>query len=591
MPTINNNSTCDVSTIFNGGGPANAGASVVVGGKQLIPSPFISLVLEKYKVDDLTIGGILKLTLSGTVTGSSFNEVVTTGAGGVTGLKDILQLGQYRECVFVEIKCVDKIVSGYGRITSINIDQGNMPTWVNIAPYTIDIDLYTNDISLASGVRVTTPDIISPSSSPRVHELADLMLNSISEQFSVNINDDTFNYYNLSIIDPQTSTQIGPKYWGNKHLKTSFNISAAGIRGLNECSGVGSGNPITHLKFGLNAAEDYIRQRINNLVDMNIDGLFDAPNTELTPTFASYRTGYKFLDLRSIDINPLENSINLTGEIIYRPSGCGSGISVPSGSIEDRVFTTMTVEENVDTEGNTITLTANIQGLFNNQYDQIIKMSNPTFHGCNFTQKLDHAQAFLNLTSDRYITLLANKYFTQSNLIDDCPLSTSTGVCSSPSPSAPPSSLLCEMRMISKQISRNLSQGEINAIWTLSNKPSCNTIGTTKIDVEITHDKPHNNIVEFIIPGRGSSIIQSLCCDSAEKYDLSINVSKNRNNCNFDMTSGSISGLRACAYQTLEQLKTDAGIDFSCWFKTNDQETIGSNTYKLNQSYTKPSCS
>ena len=220
MTSIMAVSNCDVSTIFNGGAPNNAGASVVIGGKQLIPSPFINLSLEKYKIGDLTIGGVLKLTLNGNVVGSSFDEVVTTGAGGVTGLKDILQIGQYKECVDVEIKCTETMIKGYGRVTGLSINEGNMPTWVNMAPYTIEIDLYSNDIGLSNGERPAYPGQIEQSSST----LNGLMLNSVSEQFSLSINDDTFNWAGG---DYPTQMPDWPDFggWGNRHIKVSFSIS------------------------------------------------------------------------------------------------------------------------------------------------------------------------------------------------------------------------------------------------------------------------------------------------------------------------------------------------------------------------------
>lgn len=591
--TLNVNSNCDVSTIFAGGGPPDAGAEVKVGGKQLIPSPFINLSLEKYKVGDLTIGGVLKLTLNGTVTGSSFNEVVTTGAGGATGLKDILQIGQYKECVYVEVKCSDSIVKGYGRVTGLNISEGNMPSWVNMAPYSIEIDLYTNDIGLSLQERPAYPGQIEEFSST----LNSLMLKNISESFSINIGEETFNFVDGLDAPTQLSAWGDFGGWGNRHLKLNFNISAVGIRALN-CEG---GTETTY-KYGLEAAELYIRDRINKLRSMDVAGLFSSPSAELETAFSEFRSGKAYLDFRTLEVNPLEDSLSLNGEIIYRPSGCNS-------AIEDNVFTTLNVEQSLDSEGETITLNGNIQGLVNNSFDKIIKMStsptNWSITNCSSYQgKILAAETFLQKFAklDNLLSI-AQWYYDNTGFFDDptdpgyikdtCPLSAEADdPCSStsPSPSVSDEPKLCDLRLTSSQINRNLPEGEINFTFVLSNKANCNVLGARKVDVEVTHDIPHDNIVEILIPGRGDKgvITQNLCCKSVEKYDANINITLNRNNCNQSMTSQKIEDLRKCAEQILKD-KLDPNI-VNCWFITNYQETDGNNTYRLSKTYVKPSC-
>ncbi len=98
--------------------------------------------------------------------------------------------------------------------------------------------------------------------------------------------------------------------------------------------------------------------------------------------------------------------------------------------------------------------------------------------------------------------------------------------------------------------------------------------------------------MEFIIPGRGDKgvLIQNLCCKSAEKYDVAVTATLNKNSCNFNMQKSTIDELRACAEQALNDLINDNNIDIDCWFKVNDQETVGNNVFRLNFSYVKPSC-
>ena len=99
--------------------------------------------------------------------------------------------------------------------------------------------------------------------------------------------------------------------------------------------------------------------------------------------------------------------------------------------------------------------------------------------------------------------------------------------------------------------------------------------------------------MEILIPGRGAKgvVTQNLCCKSADRYDISVNATLNSGACSFSQQASTIAELRDCATKALAKLRTDnPEIDVSCWFLTNDQETIGNTTYKLNQSYTKPSC-
>ena len=581
-------SNCETSTIFAGGGPDVGGALVKVGDTTLIPSPFVNLAIEKFKMGDLTIGGVLKLTLNGSVTGSSFNDVVK-GAAGRTGVHDILALGKIKDCIYVKIECTDKLIGGYGRIISVSVPEGNSPTWVNIAPYSIEIELYTNtDSSGGSGTRLVDAGDVEKSGG----NLNTLMLRSLSEQFSLAINEDSFNWGAVN-----SSPKVGDGY-GNRHMKVSFSMSGTGIRGLNDCTG----NNVTEAtyKYGLKAVEEYMLNRIEKLRKMDIANIFDVP--ALKTELALYVKGDSFLEYRNIEINPLELSMSLTGDLIFRPSGC----------LYPKVFNSLTIEQSIDSEGETITLSGNIQGLIDTNFvgsSGIIKMIPDTgFTGCDFDNKMINANLYLkdfatltNLTkvAELYYQDLIDIDLSQTDdggyLKDDCQFSATSGGCGSGISSSSSSSSgpnLCSLRLTNSQISRNLSQGEITFSFILSNKANCSVLGATKVDVDITHDRPRDNIVEILIPGRGGVLTQNLCCKSAEKYDISVNASLNNNNsCNFSATAATITELRACASGAIEQLRTDnPDMNVSCWFLTNDQETIGNTTYRLNQSYTKPSC-
>lgn len=579
MPILN--STCDTVQMFSGGGPPDAGAYVSVAGIQLIPSPFVNLTVEKYRVGEKIIGGVLKLTLNGNIVGNSFNDIVD-GLGGGTSIKKILELAQTKGCVCVEIKCSSTLINGFGRIVSASVNEGNQPTWVNVAPYTIEIELPSNTI--LNDNRIVIPDTEQGDTD------YNYVLRNISENLSWSINDDTFNWGSPC----SGSNPPGIDGFGNRHIKLNFNISAAGVEGYELCSCSGL-NPDDKI-YGLEAAEKHIKNRLTDLTSFGANSLFDIANYNDPPTdeilgaFSSYfNGGQSFLDFRTIEINPVDNSINITGEITYRPSGC----------LNPEVFTSLNIEHNLTTEDENIVISGNIIGLADNNFNEIIQLDPNDFTDCSYKTRISNAEAFLSKIYDpTELTTIANCYakkepYPKGYIEDDCPFSASSSGCATPA-TPPPSGApeLCDLRITNSQISRNISSGEINFSFTLSNAPNCEVTGASKIDVSITHDKPHDNIVEIIIPGRGSKgpLIQNLCCNSAEKYDINIDATLNRKNCSFDIKQETIEQLRNCAEKTLQDLVDNEGVNVSCWFKVNDIETIGNTSYRLARSYVKPSC-
>lgn len=554
---IMNSSTCDTSVIFSGGGPGG-GATVAINGSPLVPSPFLSLSVEKYKMGDATIGGVLKLTLNGTVTGDSFNDVAA-------GIKNILGMAELAECVSVVIECNETLIDGYGRILSVSSNEGNQPTWVNMAPYTMEIELYTNSVT-GSG-RIIIPDNITGNSSDT--EL--LMLKNISENFSYSINEDTLNWGDIACSGLSTN-------FGNRHIKLNFSINVAGIRGC------GSGN--AEFIFGLAAAESYLKSRLESLTMLDLSTQQDAPTLEIISANSEYLGGDSYLDFRTIAINPIENSIEVNGEIIYRPSGC-----TPSN-----VFSTLSVEQQLSVDGETMIISGNIVGLVNNIYDDIIHMNTDEWSSCAYSTKIENAELFLPyINNEQVLKDIVDCYKSADGYLKDtCEYNGSfNDDCSTPvTPITMPDPELCSFRLTNSSIGRNISNGEINFTFTLSNMANCEVLGAKKVNVEITHDMPHDNIVEIIIPGRGSKgvLVQNLCCNSAEKVDLSVDATLNRKTCNFTIKQQTIDQLRQCAIKALEDLSATTGFDVSCWFKTNDQESIGNTTYKLSRTYIKPSC-
>ena len=145
------------------------------------------------------------------------------------------------------------------------------------------------------------------------------------------------------------------------------------------------------------------------------------------------------------------------------------------------------------------------------------------------------------------------------------------------------------MAVISSNITRNYGEGTGSFNFQLSNKQNCSIIGARRVEVEITHDKPRDTVAEIVIPGRGSkgSIVQNICCKSAEKCTININATLNTNNCNFKGT-GTMTGVKACVDSMLTDLEIEQAVN--CWFIIDNQESQGNSSYKVNRQYIKPSC-
>lgn len=569
MYSISTTTTCDVTTFA---APPSAGALVSVGGVQLVPSPFINLTLEKNISDDIIIGGLLRVQINGMAVGASFDEVAATGS---TSIKSVLDLAANSDCVRVIIQCGSQFINGSGRIISASASEGSQPTWVNMAPYSIEIELYTNNLT---GEPYVTPENPESSEDP---DTKDLMLKDITEQFTINVDEDSFNFGVVAGCSAGTACGVG-----RRHVKVSFSISATGIRGgSEECGEPEPSEPPSSKKYGLEAVEQYFINRIDKLKDMDLNGLKNKP-TQLIPVLAEYSGGRSYLDFRSLEVDPRSNTMTLTGDIIYRPSGC-----------EPDVFTNITVEESVDTEGNQITVSGTITGLVDVEYTKIIRAAKYLDTTCAFNDKIAAANAyFAKINNETTIKNIALAHRTRDSIVDSCTLDDEENPLAScfpePSPSTAPE--LCDFRLISSQISRNYADGQIDFSFVVSNKTDgCSIAGVSSLEVEATHDIPRDNIVEVLIPGRGAKgvLIQNLCVLSSEKWTFSVNLNLRSQGCKL-APKKTAAELRSCAQSILDKFRTDLGpeADTTCWFVTDNQETIGRSSYRYNIQYTKPSC-
>lgn len=119
-------------------------------------NPYVNFTYEYFTTQTgEIIGGVRIFTISGTVSKSSSSN---SGSQVMRTLKTIRNLGTKTKCVPVTI---DSFFSGSAKISNVTIDQGSDPTWVNQAPFTIEIrvpldDIPSNSLGIKGSDRVTS---------------------------------------------------------------------------------------------------------------------------------------------------------------------------------------------------------------------------------------------------------------------------------------------------------------------------------------------------------------------------------------------------------------------------------------------------
>lgn len=527
---INQNSSTTVSyTAAPGVTTVPGGATVTISGKNLKPAPFVTLSVEQYKAEEYVIGGILLVHLNGTVVGENFADVSSQILG-------ILKLGGDGNCHDIKIDCNGSVlVDGRGRIRSVGADEGPMPSWVNIAPYTIEIEVFENN-----GELVVKPD------KRIVGWITDKeAIKDVSESISLAVSDES---YAVDLAGPLGKV-------GKAHAKCTFNLSATGA-GANCATASG-------IKIGLEAAEEVIKRRLQQISIMEWDA-GALGGTQIHAELASYKGGYYYLNFRNVEVNTFAGSITVGGELIWRPAAC----QYPD------VFIDVNVDSKADSSGNgrTVTVSGSVQGISADNYNSIIAtMGFPTEN--NF--RMPHAEsAFARIKGG--FAALANQYLlpklspsTQQNDLCNIPLEPEKG-----------------LTLISKTETRQFSQATITFNYEYSTKPTCTIEGASKVEIDAIHDKPADLVQEHTVIGRGYPLIQNLNTKTHETWSLTVTITRDVVECGSVAKTGMMAN---CAIGILDEQCDLLGC---CdWFITTDTANINSNgTVTVNRVYLRPSC-
>ena len=510
------------------------GATVTLGGASLDPAPFVTLSVEQYRVGDLIIGGALIVSLNGTVytTNGGFSDIATK-------LKDKFQnIGKRGDCINININCNGvSLVNGYGTIRSVSIDEGPEPSWTQVAAYSIELEMYVNDNDL----------VVTPNNIAGAYVTSNEIIKDLSESITLNVDNESFN------VDTVNGTKAG-----RAHARYSFNISATG-------GGV-SCKSMTSKKTGLEAAEEVVKRRLSALEGGNISSSLATPPS-LTSALGSYHSGSKYMQVRSVDADPISGTMTVTGELIIRPTS----ITYP------QAFVDISIDSRAETAqvGRTVVISGNIEGLYNTSFSDLI--TNGSFHSTS-SNKLGNAESVYNSLKGLFLGM-ANAYIGQA--ISDTGDCTNSGLLAICANYVAPTE--CNLRLVSRSVTRNVGSGTISFSEEYSTVKNCSIPGATKVEIEVSHTYPTDVFAEFTIPFRGTPLIQNL--GTTTKETVSVTVSATVENPGCDIRD--LSGIQGCVLGVADS--TGASEGASGWYLTQYNVTrTNTGTLRLSKEWTKP---
>lgn len=509
------------------------GASVTVGGASLDPAPFVSLSIDQFRVGDLIIGGVLVVSLNGTVyseNGNGFSDIATKLK---SKFKDI---GQNGDCVPVNINCGGtQLVNGFGTIRSVSIDEGPDPSWTQIAAYSIEVEMYINDGDL----------VVKPNANANNYVTSNEIIRDLSESVTLNVDNDAFS------IDTVNGQKVG-----RAHARYTFNISATG--GAVSCkTSIGK-------KTGLEAAEEVVKRRINSIASGSISSSLGAPPS-LINALSTYHSGSKYMQIRSVDADPVNGTMTVSGDIILRPQG----LTYP------QAFVDISVDSRSDATqiGRTVTISGTIEGLYTENFSDLISSS---FISAS-ANKIGNAESVYGSIKGLG-QALANSW-QENKLPDTCSQNSGklTGICPVTIPVSE-----CDFRLVNRSVTRNFGQGTISFSDEYSTVPNCNIPGAAKVESEVTHTFPTNVFAEFTIPFRGKPLTQDLGTTTKETVSVTVTATVEAGCSIADM-----SGIGGCLSDEAERLRDLEGA--SGWYVTQDSFTkSNTGTFRISTEWTKP---
>jgi hypothetical protein len=387
--------------------------------------------------------------------------------------------------------------------------------------------------------------VVNPNSTASAYVTSGEIIKDLSESITLNVDSEAF-----------SSDSLSGQNIGKAHVKYSFTISATG-------GGVGCSSLIGR-KTGLEAAQEVVKRRLSALENGSLTTALISANS-VDSNLALYHSGPKYMQVRNMDADPINGTLNVTGDLILRPSSSAYPQAFIDISIDSRAETTQV--------GRTVVISGTVEGLHSVSFNDII---NSTFHAS--ASKIGNAESAYQALRGNF-EALASAY--ASNLISDTSDCTSGGLLAICSNYIAPTE--CGMRLVNRGVTRNFGSGTISFNEEFSTARNCSIPGAAKVDTEVTHTYPTDVIAEFTIPFRGEPLIQNLGTTTKETIGVNVNVTVENPGCDVR----DLSGVIGCALSEADALGSSEGA--AGWYLTqHNVSKTNTGTLRVSKEWTKP---
>lgn len=424
---------------------AKTRSSVIIGSKELKPAPFVSTSYEYSKSGQYVIGGVLIVTLEGTVVGEDIIEQ----------MNELSALQSSQDCITLIIGCQGSadFLSGAGRVRSVQLSASDQPF---VATYSIIIGLENIIAGQKPGPAVDPdPEFLIRNCLTQQNAR---YIKSYSEKLSFEGDGDT-----ISLVDNELGLS-------KAYVKAKGEISVM-CYGRNIC-----GEPDFN---GTTSAINMIKERASALMSLTFCGPDENP-------LAVYSGWNKWLDTKSLDIND-------AGSVVWK-----FDLYMAQGSCAPFAWSDINVDDKINLEfkppRRTRTISGSIKGLslYTGNF-----LNNNIGNGERYSNALSaFGKIVPKIISGSWPGLVPNPV--GEMLIDgETP---TTPLCEENDEP------ICYQR-ISSSVSSSVVAGEITFSAEFADISTCKSVGPAAIDVTVEESLPAIRHQEFIIPNRANSII------------------------------------------------------------------------------------
>ena len=504
----------------------------------LRPSPFVSTSYEYAKSGRYTIGGVVLVTLSGTLVAK-----VTDCTDILTQIKTIRDYNNDpKACYDLIVGCsgLPTFLQGTGKIRSATATKGDQPC---IATYTITIAIETKPNADGTSGPIIDPDpefLARYGFGSSKEELKDFKgVGKYEENISLKGDES-----NLSLVD------------------SDFGVTKSYVKfdGTILVSSMSTGQICKDNTSALAACIKLVKKRYKTLMTA------DFASSTLYKKLAGYNSWNKWLDTKDITINESDGSVTWSFSLIMTQGPCNPKALVDISTVDS-------VDTN--TKRKTRSIQGTIDGLSKSVDDggliEETVEKNILKNGICKTERLTNAKAvFANITSK----ITSGAWPGATPIEPTVPKPTGVppaGIDCTPKPAAS-----CYQRTSSSNtVSPLLGRITFNAEF--ADRDSCAPGGATAITFTIEEKLSVDTIVEIIIPGVKRSVLQKM---GQTPHTVSVTVQGTLSGCD----TKKITEITLCTDAIFKE-KTDPYSTNAKWLVITQSSTTNTKSYSRTIEY------